>query len=82
MPLNRRVDWLLVKDAVSDETVEFLIDLIQQRRHLRRILLVTFGDSEGDNLPLIIDTNVQLLSAFALLLPVFLAVPFPLATNL
>jgi hypothetical protein len=34
MRLNRRVDRLLVEDAIADETADFLIDWIQQIRHL------------------------------------------------
>ena len=56
MLLNRRVDRLLIKDAVSNESVDVLLDLAQELRHVRRILLVTFGDRGGDNVPLIINT--------------------------
>ena len=82
MRLNCRVNRVLVIDAVTDKVVDFFIDLVQQTRYLRGVLLVAFGDRGGDNLTLVIDTNMQFLPALDLLFPVFLAVPFPLATDL
>jgi hypothetical protein len=54
----------------------------QQRWHLRWILLVALGHRRGDDLPLIIDTDMEFLPALDLLLPMFLAVSLPLATDL
>jgi hypothetical protein len=70
------------QDAVTDETRDFLIDLIQQSRHLRRVLLVTFGHGGGDNLTLTIHADMRFSPALDLLFPVFLAMPFALPTDL
>lgn len=52
MLLNGGVDQVLVGDAVSDETVDFMINLGEQRRHLRRILIIAFRHRRRDNLTL------------------------------
>ena len=46
-----------------------------------RVLLTAFGQCRRDNLIPIIHANVQFLPALALLLLVFLRVPFPLTTD-
>src|SRR5215475_6306117 len=82
MIFNGCVDSSLVKDAIPDEPIEAVIDLGQQSRHLGRVLLMAFGHRGGDNLTLGIHTYMQFLPAFLRLLPVFLAVPFALTTDL
>ena len=77
-PVNRN----LVKDAIPDEASEDAIDLRQQFRHLRRVLLMAFRHCGGDNAALSIHPNVQFLPAPGLLLTVFLDMPFALATDL
>jgi hypothetical protein len=82
MLLDGSVDGLSIVNAIADEPIDFLINLIQQLRYLRRILLVAFGHGRGDNLPLVIDTDMEFFPRLALLLPVFLGVPFALAAHL
>jgi hypothetical protein len=53
------VDGLSIVNAITNEAIDFLIDLIQQLRHLRRVLLVAFRDRGGDNLPLTIGTDTS-----------------------
>ena len=72
------VDGLSVVDAIPDEAIDFLIDLSQQVRYLRRILFMAFRYRGRDNLPLIIDAEMELFPALDLLLPVFLCMPFAL----
>ena len=82
MLLNRRVDWLSIVNAIADETADFLIDLIQQIRHLRWILLVAFRHRGGINLTLIIDANMEFFPRLALLLTMLLGMPFALAADM
>jgi len=82
MVLDSRIDWSLVEDAIPNEPIDVVSDLGQQRGHLGRVLRMAFGHRGGDDPALGIRTNMQFLLAFGLLLPVFLAVPFPLTTDL
>ena len=82
MGLYSGVDRLLIVNAVTDEAVDFPINLGQQHRHLRRILLVAIGH-RGRNYPaLVIDADVQFFPALALFLAMLLGMPFALTTNL
>jgi hypothetical protein len=54
MGLDGRVDRLLVVDAIGDETVDFLIDLGQQVRHLRGILLMIISHARCHDLALVL----------------------------
>jgi hypothetical protein len=72
----------LVEDAISDELIDAVIDLGQQSRHLRRVLLMAFRQRGGDNPTLRIHADVQFLPASVRLLPVLLAVPFALTADL
>ena len=54
----------------------------QQRWNLRRVLLLAFRHRGGDDPTLGIHPNMEFLPALALLLAVFLAMPFALATDL
>jgi len=82
MVLDGTVNRSLVKDAIPDEASEDTIDLRQQFRHLRWVLLMAFRQRGGDNAALRIHPNVQFLPAPGFLLAVFLAMPFTLATDL
>lgn len=82
MTLNGSVDRLLIVNAVSDETVDFPVDLAQQRWHLGWVLLRAFRHRRGNNFPLSIHPDVQFLPAFLLLLAVLLGMSFALTTHL
>src|SRR5262247_4079878 len=82
MIFNGCVDSSLVKDAIPDEPIEAVIDLGQQSKHLGRVLLMAFCHRGGDDPTLGIHTDMPFLPAFMRLLPMFLAVPFALTTDL
>ena len=82
MVLDSDIDRSLVKDAVPDKTIDDVVDLRQEFRYLRRVLLMTFRHRRGDYASPSIHPNMQFLPASDLLLAVFLAMPFTLATNL
>lgn len=82
MLLHRRVDRILGVHAIPDKAIHGLIDLGQERRHLRWVLLVAFGDRGGENLILVVDADMQLFPALDFLLPVFLGMLLTLATDL
>jgi hypothetical protein len=82
MTLNGGVNRSLVKDTIPDEAINGWIDLRQERRHLRRVLLMAFRHRGGDHVTLGIHPNMQFLPAPGLLLAVFLAMPFALSTDL
>jgi hypothetical protein len=72
----------VVKNTISDEPIDAVIDLGQQFRHLRRVLLMAFRHCGGDNATLSIYPDMQFLPALGFLLTVVLAVPFALAADL
>jgi hypothetical protein len=82
MVLDGGIDRGLVKDAILVEVSDGAVDLGQQRRHLRRVLLRAFRHRGRDNLPLGIYPKVQFLLAFGLLFPVLLGMPCALGTDL
>ena len=82
MGLYSGVDRLLIVNAITDETVDFPINLRQQHRYLRRVLLLAIGHGGRNDPALVIDADVQFLPAFARLLAVLLGMPFALTTNL
>ena len=82
MVLDGGIDRSVVTDAVPNEAIDTVCDLGQQRRDLGRVLLMAFRYRGRDDLPLGIHPKRPFLPALALLLPVFLRVPFPLTTDL
>ena len=82
MVLDSGIDGSLVEDAIPDEPIDPVIDLGQQRGHLRRVLLLASRQRGGDNPPLGIHPKVQFLPAFVGLLTVLLALSFPLTADL
>ncbi len=82
MGLHSSVDRLLIVNAVTDEAIDFPINLGQQHRCLRRILFVAIGHGGRNDPALVIDADVQFFPAFALLLAVLLAMPFTLTADL
>ena len=75
MTRNSCVDRSLIVNTITDEAIDDVIHLGQQLRHLRRVLLMALRHRGGDNLPLVIDAEVQFLPALALLLVLNLAKP-------
>src|SRR5262245_56000479 len=82
MMLDSRVDGSLVEDTIPNEPINAVIDLGQQLRHLRRVLLMAFRQRGSDDPTLGIHTDMQFLPAFVGLLTVLPAVPFPLTADL
>jgi hypothetical protein len=82
MVLDSAVDRRLVKDAIPDETINDTVDLSQQCRHLRWVLLMTFRHGGGDNAAMDIHPDVQFLPTPGSLFAVFLAMPFALTADL
>jgi len=68
MVLDGTINRRLVKDAISDEAIEDAIDLRQQFRHLRWVLLMAFCHRGVDNATLSIHPNVQFLVVSQILL--------------
>jgi len=74
---------LLIVNAITHEVFNSLVDLGQQLRHLRWLLLVAFRHRGCDNLPPGIHLDMQFPLAFVVLLAMLLrVVPFALATHL
>jgi hypothetical protein len=76
------VDRLPVIDAVSHETVYFSINLIQEIRHLARILFVSLSNLRSHNPTILVYSDMQFLPTLIPFLSVFPGVPFPLTTYL
>lgn len=76
------VHRLLVVSAITDETIDDMVDLGQQSWHLRRVVLMAFRHRGGDNLTLVIYPEMQFFPALVLLLAVLLSMPFALTTHL
>jgi hypothetical protein len=76
------VDWLPVIDTVSHETIYFLINLIQEIRHLARILFVSLRNLRSHNPTILVHSNMQLLPTLIPFLSVFPGVPFSLPAYL
>jgi hypothetical protein len=82
MVLDGTVNRSLVKDAIPDEAIEDAVDLRQQFRHLRRVLLMAFRHRGGDNAALSIHPNVQFLPApRAGCIPVYGYIPVALSAG-
>jgi hypothetical protein len=82
MLLHRLVDRLSVIDAISHETLYFSINLIQEIRHLRRILFASLGNFGSHNPTILVHCNMQLLPTLIPFLSVFPRVPFTLTAYL
>jgi hypothetical protein len=82
MMCNGSVDWSLIVHTITNEAIDNMISWGQQHRHLRRVVLMALRHGRGDHLHLVIGAEVPLLPALALLLAVFLSIPFALATDL
>ena len=76
------VDRLSVIDAVSHETVYFSINLIQEIRHLRRILFVSLSNLGCHNPTILVHSNMQFFPTLAPFLSVFLGMLFSLTAYL
>ena len=82
MVLDSGIDRSLVKHAIPDEAIDDAVDLGQQAGTWDGSCAWLSVTVDGDNPTLGIHADVQFLPALVLLLAVFLAVPFPLATDL
>ena len=82
MVLNRRADRLLIVDAIGNETPNFIVDLGQQFWNLRGILRMAIGDARRQDATLVIDAKMELFPAPALLVAMFVSMPFALTTDL
>ena len=82
MALHCGVDRRIIIHAIPNEALEFPIHLGQQRRDLRRILIMVIRDRRDNNPALIVHANVEFCPALPVFLAMFLGMPFPLATDL